>query len=285
MTSPWVRNVTEATFEPDVLEASDQTPVVVDFWSPSCAPCRALGPILERLTHEREGKVVLAKINTDDNPRLAAYFQIESIPAIKVIHKRQLVHEFEGLLPEPALREFFDQISPDNRDPDMVNAQAAEEAAPAKAETLYRAMIAKDPEKHEARVGLARVLLRLKKFDEIPDILEPIDTGGDLAAERDGLLSQIQLLKATKELPDEKTLRATLAAQPKHAETHLQLGSLLAAKGAYEESLKELYAAAELDYKLAQGQAREAMVKVFYTIGPNHPLSNEYRSKLSRLLY
>src|SRR5688572_5312133 len=134
--SPWVKDVTEATFEADVLAASDEAPVVVDFWSPACAPCRTLGPLLERLTNERDGKVTLAKVNTDDNPRLAAYFQIDAIPSVKVIYQRQLVHEFEGLQPEPALREFFNQIVPDSRDPALVNAQAAEEDAPERAEKL-----------------------------------------------------------------------------------------------------------------------------------------------------
>jgi putative thioredoxin len=283
--SPWVRDVSEATFEADVLQASEEAPVVVDFWSPGCGPCRTLGPMLERLTDERQGKVLLAKINTDDNPRLAAYFHIDAIPAIKVIYKRQLVHEFEGLLPEPALRQFFDQISPDDRDPDLVNAQAMEEAAPARAEKLYRALLAKEPDKHEARVGLARVLVRLGRLDEINEVLEPVGTSGDLGAESEGILAKAFLTRNAQGLPDEKALARKVAAEPKNAQARLDLGSVLATKGAFAAALAELYAAADLDFKLAQGKAREVMVKVFYAIGPNHPLANEYRSKLSRLLY
>src|SRR5688572_28345431 len=130
--------------------------------------------MLERLTHERQGKVILAKVDTDENERLAAYFQIDAIPAVKVIYNRQLVHEFEGVQPEPALREFFDQIVPDSRDPEMVQALAAEESAPARAEKLYCAMIEKDPERNEARVGLARVLLGMNRLDEVADVLEPV---------------------------------------------------------------------------------------------------------------
>lgn len=283
--SPWVKDVTEASFEADVLAASDETPVVVDFWSPTCAPCRTLGPMLEKLTNERQGKAVLAKVNTDDNPRLAAYFQIDAIPAVKVIYQRQLVHEFEGLQPEPALREFFNQIIPDDRDPEMVEARAAEESAPAQAEKLYRAMIAKDAERHEARVGLARVLLGQGKFDEIADVLEPVGTSGDLGVEAESLLAQVKLRQGTKDLPDEKALAKKIAANPKDAQAHLDLGNVLAAKGDTTAALAELLAAAELDFKLARGQAREAMVKVFYAIGTNHPLANEYRSRLARLLY
>ncbi|MFO0841010.1 MAG: tetratricopeptide repeat protein [Gemmataceae bacterium] len=283
--SAWVKDVTEATFEADVIAASDEAPVVVDFWSPRCAPCRTLGPMLEGLTTERQGKVILAKVNTDDNPRLAAYFQIDAIPAVKVIYRRQLVHEFEGLQPEPALREFFNQIVPDDRDPELLQAMAAEESAPDRAEKLYRTMIAKDPERTEPRVGLARVLVRQEKFDEVAEVLEPVGSSGEAGAEAEGLLAQVKMRQGLKGLPDERALRQRLAANPKDATSHLDLGKLLAARGEAEAALAELYAAAELDFKLAQGQAREAMVQVFYAIGTNHPLANEYRSRLARLLY
>ncbi len=283
--SSWIKNVSEATFEADVLLASDDTPIIVDFWSPRCAPCRTLGPILERLTNERQGKVILAKVNTDENPRLAAYFQIAAIPSVKVIFRRQLVHEFEGLQPEAALREFFNQLVPDERDPELLAAFDAEATSPARAEKLYRAILQRDPEQHEARVGLARTLLRLNKFDDIAEVLEPVGTSGELGTEAQSILAQVNLLKQAAQLPDEQGLRKKLAANPKDAQAHLELGNVLAAKGNTEAALAELLTAAELDYKLASGPAREAMVKVFYAIGPNHPLANEYRSKLARLLY
>jgi putative thioredoxin len=282
--SPWVREVSEDSFEADVLVASEETPVILDFWSPQCAPCRTLGPMLERLTNERQGKVILAKVNTDDNPRLAAYFQISAIPAIKVVWNRQLVHEFEGLLPESALREFFDQISPGS-DPELLHAQAAEQASPERAEKLYREMMATEPDKLEARVGLARVLLESGRLDEMAEILDPVGTVGDLGAEAEGLLARVYLMRNAQGLPTEASLRQKVAAEPKNAQAHLELGSVLASRGAFEEALAELYSAAELDFKLASGKAREVMVKAFYAIGSNHPLANEYRSKLSRLLY
>jgi putative thioredoxin len=282
--SPHVKDVTEANFETEVLEASEKTPVVVDFWSPSCAPCRTLGPMLERLVNERKGAVILAKVNTDDAPRLAAYFGISAIPAVKAIYQRQLVNEFEGLLPEPALREFLDQIAQAG-DPELFNAQAAELAAPARAQKLYREMIAKDPDKMEARVGLARVLLQQGQIDEIPSILEPVGPSGDVGTAAEGILAQVNLVRNAKGLPTETALRQQIAADPKNAQAHLDLGSLLASRGDYENALAELFKAAELDVKLASGGAREVMVKIFYALGSNHPLSNEYRSKLSRLLY
>lgn len=284
--SAWVRDVTEATFEADVLAASEAVPVVVDFWSPGCAPCRTLGPLLERLVAEKAGKVLLAQVNIDEAPRLAAYFGITAIPAIKVIYNRQLVHEFEGLLPERDLRAFLDQIAPGGpTDPEEQAALAAEDTDPARAEALYRQMITADPDRLEARVGLARLLLRQGRLDEVSGLLEPVGSEGELGATADGLLAQAELLHAAQGLPDVATLRQRVAAGANDAEAQLQLGTVLAGQGQYEPALAALLAAAELDPKLASGPARERMVKVFYLLGSSHPLSNEYRSRLSRLLY
>lgn len=282
-TSPWVRDVSEATFEADVIQASEETPVVVDFWSPRCAPCRTLGPILEKLTSERQGKVLLARVNTDENPNLAGYFGIAAIPAVKIIWRRQLVHEFEGLQPEPILQQLFDQIAPAG-DPELSRLHALEESAPARAEKQYREMIAADPDRLEARVGLARVLLRQGQLDEIPELLEPVGSSGELGAEAEGLLARVWLRRNVESLPEEKVLRQRVA-EPGNAQARLELGLRLAAREAFPEAAQELLAAAEMDFKLAQGRAREVLVKVFYAVGPSHPLANEYRSKLARLLY
>jgi putative thioredoxin len=279
--SPWVKDVTEATFESEVILASDQAPVIVDFWSPSCRPCLMLGPLLEKLTHERQGQVLLAKVNVDESPRLAQYFRIDSIPAVKAIYQRQLVHEFTGLIPESALREFFDQIAPDGRDPEVAEAEAA---SPEQAEAMFRDMLAQDPEKHEARVGLARVLLQLNRLDEIADLLDPVGTSGDVGTQAESILAQVYLRQQGQGL-DVEALRQRVAAQPNDAQAQLELGTALASRGDYAEALAALYAAAERDFKLASGKAREVMVKVFYAIGSGEALANEYRSKLSRLLY
>ena len=226
-----VRDVTANTFDIDVVEASRDRPVVVDFWSPTCGPCMALGPLLERLIDERQGKVLLAKVNVDEEQELAAYFHISSIPAIKVIFNGQLVHQFEGLLPESALRQFLDEICPAD-DPAMEQARAAEQADPARAEQQYRKILAEQSDNDAARLGLARALLAQNRPDEVAEVLEPVGVEGESGVEAERIKAQVYLLRAAQGLPDEAVLRRRVAAEPRNAQVRLELGIVLARKGA-----------------------------------------------------
>jgi len=282
---PWVVDVTEANFEELVLNASFERPVVVDFWAPWCAPCRALGPILERLVNERQGAVLLAKVNTDAAPALAEYFQIEGIPAVKAFRDGQLTREFSGVQPEGMLRAFLDEIVLPPQPSLTQQALALEAERPDEAERLYREALLENTDDMVARVGLARVLLAQNKPDEVEAVLEPVGTEGEVGAEADRLKAQLAFSRTSPGTPDEATLRQRIAAEPKAAEPRYELGCVLAGRGDYEAALEMLLSAAELDYKLAGGKVREMMVKVFYALGANHALSNEYRNKLARLLY
>jgi putative thioredoxin len=282
--SAWIVDVTEENIESAVVEPCQDTPVVVDFWAPWCAPCRMLGPVLEKLTNEKKGRVILAKVNTEEAPQLAKYFRVSSIPAVKVFYQGQIVTQFEGVQPEEALRELFDQMAPE-ADPALTQAQATETAAPANAEQKYRAVLEKQPDHSEARLGLARALLAQGRFDEVEPVLEPLEVSGDVGAEADRIKAQLYFERACQDVPPEAELARAVGGNPKDAAARLSLGKRLALRGEYEMALAMLYAAAELDAKLAAGAAKEAMVKTFYALGTNHALANEYRAKLARLLY
>jgi len=107
-----VIDVTDATFEQDVLVRSEQVPVVVDLWAPWCGPCRTLGPILEKAVEAKDGSVELVKVNVDDNPRISASFQVQSIPAVFALKDRQVVDGFVGAVPEPQVKEFVERLAP-----------------------------------------------------------------------------------------------------------------------------------------------------------------------------
>jgi putative thioredoxin len=283
--SPWVRDVAEADFEREVVAASHQQPVVVDFWAPWCGPCRLLGPMLEQLVAKRKGEVVLAKINVDEAPRLASELGVSAIPAVKAFRDGRLIHAFEGVLPEASLQMFLDSICPTDADRLVQEARGLEVSKPADAERLYRQAIEQQRNHEEARVGLARVLLAQNKTEDIEDLLAPVGTEGEVGAEAERLKAQVYFRRLARDFGNEAAARKRLEANPTSATAAFEFGCVLAAKGDYPAALERLLAAAERDPKLAANKVREVMVKIFYALGVQHPLANEYRGKLSRLLY
>lgn len=281
--SPLVFDVTEKDFEKQVLEASRERPVVVDFWAPWCGPCRMLGPILEKLVLAREGEVLLAKVNTDECQQLAASFGIEGIPAVKAIRDGRVVVEFVGVYPESQLVLFLDQLRPSKAESDL--AEAAKTADPAEAEKRYRLALAEDANLDAARLGLARVLLQKNQLDEIDDLLEPFSAEGQNGEEAQRLKADAFLRRKAMPLGTLEQATAKQAAAPTDPNRLLDLGTALAGAGKYEEALARLLKAAELNPKLATSSVREIMVQVFYALGVRHPLADEYRRKLSELLY
>lgn len=283
--SPWVSDVTEADFEEKVVKKSHEVPVVVDLWAPWCGPCKSLGPILERLIGERNGQVMLAKINTDEEQNLAAQFQVSSIPMVIAFRKGQPVLEFMGLLPENQIVDFLDRLAPSEAEKSAETAAQLEKTNPAEAERLYRSALKSDPKQEPATIGLARLLVEQKKDDEATDLLDRIGSGGAFGAEADQLRAILWLVQQAKEMPSEPVLREKVKAEPKNAEATYELGCRLAADGKTDDALETLLRAASLDRKLATSKVRETMVKIFFVIGVRSERADAYRDKLTALLY
>jgi putative thioredoxin len=281
----WVFDVTEAEFEAKVVKKSQETPVVVDFWAPWCAPCKSLAPILEAKIAEREGAVLLAKVNTDEEQNLAAQFGISGIPHVVAFRKGKPFLQFTGLLAEAQLVDFFDQLQPTEAEKRIEQAAALEKTKPAEAENLYRLALKANPNQEEVIVGLARVLIDLKKDKEAAELLEQIGSHGDFGPEADKLRAILWLREQTNDLPDEESLRKKAKAEPKNAKALCDLGCVLAANGKTAEALEMLFQAGRFDPKLASSRVREAMVKIFFVIGVRSELADAYRDKLTALLY
>jgi putative thioredoxin len=283
--SAWVKNVKEADFEREVIERSREVPVVVDFWAPWCGPCRALGPILEKLAAERQGDFILAKVNTDEAPNLAYQFGIEGIPAVKAFRDGRPVLEFVGLLPEAQVRAFLDRITPSQADRQARQAAGLEASDPAAAEAEYRRALEQDPSNDAALLGLARLLVERGQEGEAEELLGRATPSGELFAESERLGAILYLREQARSHGDEAAVRKRLANDPHNAEVLYELGCVLAVQGKYPEALQTLLDAAGRDRTLAAEKVRPVMVKIFYAVGVRSPLADEYRDKLTQLLY
>jgi putative thioredoxin len=283
--SAWVKDVGDADFEREVLEASRERPVVVDFWAPWCGPCRMVGPVLERLAEEHGGDFVLAKVNVDQAQGVAMQYRVEAIPALKAFRDGRPVLEFVGALPEPQLRAFLNRILPTAADRLADGAAELEADKPEEAEAEYRRALEQDRNNQGALVGLARVLVARGQDKEAADLLANAAPGGDLGAEAERLSAVLALREKGRAFGAEAALRRRVEVDPKNAEARYELGYVLAAAGKYSEALPMLLSAAERDHALATAKVREAMVQVFHALGVRSPLADEYRSKLAQLLY
>lgn len=161
-------DVTDATFQTDVIERSSTVPVVVDLWAPWCGPCKTLGPIIEKVIDETNGQVVLAKVNVDENPQISAAFQVQSIPAVYVIANGQVVDGFMGAQPEPVIREFVSRLVPSE------SSQAVRKLIEAGDEESLRVALSMEPGNPDAVVAMAKLLVKTERSEEALQILARI---------------------------------------------------------------------------------------------------------------
>lgn len=274
-----VKEVDTQAFSQEVLQRSNEVPVVVDFWAAWCGPCRVLGPILERLADEYAGAFELAKIDVDQNQALASQFGVQGIPFVLAFRDGRPVSQFTGSIPEPAVRRWLDELLPSTLERLVDEARdALIEGDQTRAEELFRRVLAEKADNQAAGTGLAALLLADGRTADALDVLRPLGP----TPEAEKLRAAARL--AGSQSGDVTELKAKLAANQADDETRLRLATALAAGFEYEPALDHLIGLVQYRSPLAE-EAKRAVVDIFEVLGPGHPLTAAYRRRLANALF
>ena len=287
-----IKDTDTAGFMADVIEASAQTPVIVDFWAPWCGPCKQLTPMIEKLVKQYAGKVRLVKINVDENQELAQQFRVQSIPAVYAFKGGRPVDGFMGALPESQIKQFIDRLAGGGGSPiDEALAEAetlSQEGQHDEALALYQEILAQDPTHVKALAGALRTYMALGQDDMARQVIEKLPAQIKTSADIQGVQAALDLKAATANTgnADEvAALEAKVAADPKDMQSRLDLAMARFGAGNREGAVDDLLAMVKADRAWNEQAARQQLVKFFEAFGPADPLTRSGRRRLSAILF
>ena len=289
-----IKDSDASNFIADVIEASQDTPVVVDFWAPWCEPCKQLGPQIEKAIKAKGGSVKLVKINVDENQEIAAQLQVQSIPAVFAFKEGRPVDGFVGAQPESQIKAFIDRLAGESG-PSPIDL-ALEEAASLVAEgnhveahTIFEQIMGHDPANTAAIAGAIRCHVNLGQLAEGRLILDSLDPNIQSQADIAGAKAALELAEETAALTngsaDMEELKTRIETTPTDHEARYELGCALWAVGQRDEAINELLEIVRQDREWKDAAARKQLLKYFDAMGPSDPLTVEARSQLSSLLF
>ena len=284
-----IRDVSEKTFMKDVIEASREVPVIVDFWAPWCGPCKQLGPALESAVRAAKGRVLMAKVNVDENQMIAGQLRIQSIPTVYAFWQGQPVDGFQGALPASEVKVFVDRVAALGGDGGLgaaieaAEAMLAEGAAVDAAET-FAAILGEEPENAAAYGGLIRAHLALGEIDRAQAFADAAPARIKAAQEVEAARAQIELARQAAKAGPVAELRAAVAADPANHQARFDLALALHAKGQVDEAVEELLELFRRARDWNEGAAKAQLLTIFEALKPNDPIVLKGRRRLASMV-
>ena len=285
-----VIDINQDQFVEEVVEKSKTIPVIVDFWAPWCGPCKQLTPVLESIVNKKNGKIILAKINVDENQAIAAQLKIQSIPTVYGFVEGRPIDAFQGAQPESKIEAMIDKLidaTPGNEIPKLL-----EEADTCfknqdyeKAQNLYENLIALDPGNIKIIAGLLRTLLQLKKFEDINEMLDSLDEKILEDSEINKIKKLMDNLHGDENSSSINELQNKLKNNPNDKNIRLELSVELLKSNQTDQGFKELLILYEQDPKWNEEAAKKKLLEYFDLLGFNDPNVVEARKKLSSLMF
>jgi putative thioredoxin len=286
-----IKDTSTATFMQDVIEASAQVPVIVDFWAPWCEPCKTLGPALEKLVRNAGGLIKMVKINVDENQDIAAQMRVQSIPAVFAFKKGQPVDGFTGAVPESQLKSFITKLLDGAKTPLDAALDQAEQALDAgdgaTAGAIFKQIQTQEPGHPRAIAGMIRAAMVMGEMDLAHEMASSLPPDLKAKPEIAGAISALELaeLGGGGDDGELESLKSASEANPKDHQARFDYANALIGAGRNEEGLEALFEIIRMDRKWNEEAAREQVLKVFEALGPTDPVTQDGRRKLSTILF